>query len=185
MVQPQTVGICHLHWSILLYLFLCQVLLSLSPNGRQCCDSPVVKLSHRTKLSSKWTEHYRLCKLNAFTSWVGSMGLWSSQDLDNREQCGLFGLESVCSPKTFKKINFKYLIEQTKPLYGPQSVHRPSGWKSGWCHLPSNAEIPSRIFLIDGHLASVYTLVVTEIYSYVVRISYCLENASLCWAKSP
>ena len=72
------------------------------------------------------------------------------------------------SPKGIYKNS---LVEQTKPLYGPVG---PPGWKPSWCHLPFSARVPSRIFLIDGHLAGARPLVVTETYSCIVRVYHTL-----------
>ena len=70
----------------------------------------------------------------------------------------------------------KSLVEQTKPLYGPVG---PPGWKPAWCYLPFSARVPSRIFLIDGHLAGACPLVVTESYSCIVRVYHTLWKTSL------
>ena len=77
------------------------------------------------------------------------------------------------SPKGIYKNS---LVEQTKPLYGPVG---PPGWKPSWCHLPFSARVPSRIFLIDGHLAGACPLVVTETYSCIVRVYHTLQKIPL------
>ena len=77
---------------------------------------------------------------------------------------------------SLKGIYKKPLVEQTKPLYGPVG---PPGWKPAWCHLPFSARVPSRIFLIAGHLAGACPLVVTESYSCIVRVYHTLWKTPL------
>lgn len=72
---------------------------------------------------------------------------------------GCLDLRVCVSPKIFLKIHFQCFVEQMNLSVGPQSSPQAPPPQDGRWHLPPS--VSSRTFLIHGHLASAYTLVVT------------------------
>lgn len=127
-------GVYHLHlfFTILLCPSLCHVPLSSVPEWWKVPWQLWSDAEAWQQVTFGWT--LQTCQLHGRPR-LGSSERGEQLRSDNREQCGLCGLGG-----------------------GPRSLHRHPGRKPGWCHLPSKAGIPSRTFLVDGHLASAFPL---------------------------